>query len=227
MSASLRNATKRRTHRERAQPSSRKHMGILEKKQDYKERAENYQKKMSRLRILQKKAAERNPDEFYVSMTHSVAGKEIERPEARKSHSEISKLKEEDLRLVTIRKVMDDRKVDKLQAQLHDIQGATTNNEHTFFINPNVPDENTVAQKAISKRQEQANKAPPKDAKKQVRRAYARLEAALERRSASTRALQSLQTERVAMISKGHKRKVKDAQDGLPPVYKWKKQRKK
>ena len=69
--SSLRNATKRITHKERAQPSSRKKFGLLEKHKDYVIRAKDYHKKQDYLSILKKKAADRNPDEFYFHMHNS------------------------------------------------------------------------------------------------------------------------------------------------------------
>ena len=72
--SSLRNAVKRSTHKERAQPAARKHLGLLEKHSDYKKRADDYKKKTARLKTLTRKAAERNQDEFYFAMTMTVAG---------------------------------------------------------------------------------------------------------------------------------------------------------
>ncbi len=43
-------------------------LGLLERKKDYKARAEDFHRKERALRSLQRKAEERNPDEFYFAM---------------------------------------------------------------------------------------------------------------------------------------------------------------
>jgi len=53
------------------QPKDREHLGVLEKKKDYKGRAEDYNSKKAQLQLLQKKALDRNPEEFYYSMISS------------------------------------------------------------------------------------------------------------------------------------------------------------
>ena len=112
--SSLRNAVKRSTHKERAQPAARKHLGLLEKHSDYKKRADDYKEKTARLKTLTRKAAERNQDEFYFAMTKTVAGERRGPAGANSTHAATAKLKAEDLRYVHMRKVVDDRRVARL-----------------------------------------------------------------------------------------------------------------
>ena len=122
--SSLRNAVTRSTHKERAQPAARKHLGLLEKHSDYKKRADDYKKKTARLKTLTRKAAERNQDEFYFAMTKTVAGERRGPAGANSTHAATAKLEAEDLRYVHMRKVVDDRRVDKLRAGLHGTETA-------------------------------------------------------------------------------------------------------
>ena len=69
MTSSLRNSIHRRNHKERSQPARRKRFGILEKHKDYVLRARDYHTKQDHLKRLRQKAANRNKDEFYFSMT--------------------------------------------------------------------------------------------------------------------------------------------------------------
>lgn len=63
-----------RQHRERAQPSARKRLGLLEKHSDYQQRARSFNRKRTALKRLSQLAAERNPDEFYHGMISRTAG---------------------------------------------------------------------------------------------------------------------------------------------------------
>ena len=51
------------------------------------------------------------------------------------------------------------------------------------------------------------------------------LDAAIDQKAASRRTVAVLDAEKKVMTSKGKKRKVKDAGNGQPAVFKWKKQR--
>ena len=69
MTSSLRNSIHRRNHKERSQLANRAKLGLLEKHADYVKRARDYHSKQDRLTRLKQKAAERNKDEFYFSMS--------------------------------------------------------------------------------------------------------------------------------------------------------------
>ncbi|KAJ5819311.1 Small-subunit processome Utp11 [Penicillium riverlandense] len=66
--SSMRNAVQRRQHRERGQLSGREKWGILEKHKDYSLRAKDYNAKKSKIKRLEEKARDRNPDEFAFGM---------------------------------------------------------------------------------------------------------------------------------------------------------------
>jgi len=133
--SSLRNAVKRVTHKERAQPRARASLGILEKKKDYKVRAEDYHRKRDRLDAMQRKASMRNPDEFYFGMTNSqvqtASGRQqqLHRKTAAAEQKEFERrvggpdairlMKEQDLRYVRMQAQVDRKKIEKLQASLH------------------------------------------------------------------------------------------------------------
>jgi hypothetical protein len=57
-----------------SQPARRHRLGLLEKKKDYKLRAEDYNEKKKRIQKLKEKAALRNPDEFYYKMQSLKTG---------------------------------------------------------------------------------------------------------------------------------------------------------
>jgi U3 small nucleolar RNA-associated protein 11 len=69
--SSMRNAVQRRNHKERAQPAEREKWGLLEKRKDYKLRAADHRQKKAKLKILNQKARDRNPDEFSFKMMSS------------------------------------------------------------------------------------------------------------------------------------------------------------
>ncbi len=59
----------KRKYRERSQLDSRKKLGFLEKKQDYKKRADNFHDKEKKYKKLKEQARLKNPDEFYFKMS--------------------------------------------------------------------------------------------------------------------------------------------------------------
>ena len=119
---------KRKTHKERAQPTARAHLGLLEKHSDYKKRAEDYHKKEKRLKALSSKVANRNPDEYYTKMLNS----EVKDGKHRKTDKAMFESKRETLgaEAVELMKTqdvkylrhvvhMDKMKEERLRANLH------------------------------------------------------------------------------------------------------------
>lgn len=127
-----------KTHRERHQPESRAHLGLLEKKKDYKRRADDYNKKQTLLKKLKLKAQNKSPDEFYFHMINSktVDGVHTEKREGDKHTPDQIKLMEsKDLNYVGFRRTMETKQIDKLQSKLHLIDESNTiKNKHTFFV---------------------------------------------------------------------------------------------
>ena len=150
--SSLRNAVKRITHKERAQPQARSHLGILEKKKDYRVRSRDYHKKEDRLRSLREKASMRNPDEFYFGMNRAEVkdGKHRKTQEARQKELEgtigadaVRIMKSQDLSYVRMQRQQDANKIAKMQSSLHylgaddnadDTSGKKKKRKHTVFV---------------------------------------------------------------------------------------------
>lgn len=137
--SSLRNAVKRITHKERSQPQNRAHLGLLEKKTDYKGRAMDYQRKQKRIRNMQEKASQRNPDEFYFEMKNSqvIDGRHRKTEEAKQREfaaevgtDTIRLMKSQDLGYIRMQKQKDIKKIERLQSLVKE----KTNNTHTVFV---------------------------------------------------------------------------------------------
>jgi U3 small nucleolar RNA-associated protein 11 len=76
MSSTFKNRIPKRKYRERAQPEARAHLGTLEKRKDYKARAQNYHRKEDMINQLKQKAGLKNEDEFYFQMAKGKRNQE-------------------------------------------------------------------------------------------------------------------------------------------------------
>ncbi|CAL8110917.1 unnamed protein product [Orchesella dallaii] len=150
--SSWKNASKayQKPHRERHQPEARKYLGLLEKKKDYKERADDYNSKKAQLQYLQRKALDKNPDEFYYHMVNSEVKEGVhydKKKEVTMSTEQVKLMQTQDHRYIASRRVIEDNKVKSLQANLHQL-GSDNLNKHTFFVD----DEKELKKFSLTKR---------------------------------------------------------------------------
>lgn len=121
--SALRNAVKRKTHKERSQPGDRRKFGLLEKKKDYVLRARDFHKKEDAIKALKTKAAYRNPDEFYFGMQRNRTkdGVHVGRADESNKYTaeELALMKTQDVKYVALRASEEAKKAAKLKANLH------------------------------------------------------------------------------------------------------------
>jgi U3 small nucleolar RNA-associated protein 11 len=140
--SSLRNAVKRITHKERAQPRARAHFGLLEKKQDYKKRAVDYQKKRDYVQAMKLRAEMRNPDEFYMGMHNSQMKEGKHHKKAHDPGTDvldpdtIALMKNQDLAHVRHQRQKELKKIERLQSNLHLLndQAGKNSRKHIVFV---------------------------------------------------------------------------------------------
>ncbi|XP_033836875.1 probable U3 small nucleolar RNA-associated protein 11 [Periophthalmus magnuspinnatus] len=139
--SSFRKALKSRqkNHHERSQPGFRKHLGLLEKKKDYKLRADDYHKKQNTLAALRKKALDKNPDEFYFKMINSQLkdGVHVAKKSTDEEMTEEQKkmMRTQDIKYIEMKRVAEAKKIERLKGELHLLD--TDNkpkNKHIFFV---------------------------------------------------------------------------------------------
>jgi U3 small nucleolar RNA-associated protein 11 len=121
-----------RAHRERAQPSSRARLGLLEKHSDYLQRARDHHRKQDRLKALQVRAQYKNPNEFAFGMVKSAVaadGSHRDGPEKRALPTEVVRImKSQDLSYVRLMKKVNEGRLRKLVAP-----AANSSSQRTTF----------------------------------------------------------------------------------------------
>lgn len=244
--------TGQKTHRERHQPDSRKHLGLLEKKKDFIARARDFQEKRATIKLLRKRALNKNPDEFHFHMINSKVVNGVHREKDKEDQhtpDQIKLMETQDLRYVAYKRNIETKKIDKLQSQLHMIDVANeTPNQHIFFLDNETEMKNfDLAEKLgthpalLSRRTnrprlsaiknmrlpELDNKSITKlEQKKHM--AYKELEKRIDRERELTVVQQKLEVRRQLKDKKMKKPKlVKPGSKDTAPIYKWKFERKK
>lgn len=229
--SSLRNAVKRRTHKERAQPAGRSRLGLLEKHKDYVLRAKDFHKKQDAIQTLRQKASQRNPDEFYFGMINSQSVGGIHRPKGlgkQYTQEELELMKTQDIKYLMIKAQNEKKKADALRAVVHSTAQASAGN-HLYFAEDR--EEATELEPIVASRQEVAtgkNRLPRK-----LERARESANRQLSMRTERAEKLQSMvaaMTMQKELMGKGRKRKLRDDEvvgSAAGPVYKWRQERKK
>lgn len=126
-----------RDHLERHQPEARKHLGLLEKKKDYKLRSRAFHLKQNKLKKLRKKALNKNPDEFCFHMINSEMKDglhyEKEKPEEH-TEAQLKLMQTQDANYVNFKLSTELKKIEKLKNSLAILVGEGPQNVHTFYV---------------------------------------------------------------------------------------------
>ncbi|GAQ88086.1 U3 small nucleolar RNA-associated protein 11 [Klebsormidium nitens] len=230
--SSLRNAVKRRTHKERSQPSDRKRFGLLEKHKDYVLRARDYHKKEEAIRVLKEKAASRNPDEFYFKMQNSqtVGGIHIGRKDEKNKYTQeqLRLMKTQDIGYVLNRAQEERKKVERMQATLHGL-GRERQNKKVLFVDEGEDVGDRLPSGSGQQEDGSALSVLPKRIEKRRQAAYRELRERKERAESMSHIANKMLLQK-ELMGKGRKRKLTPEEvenPGKGSVFKWKRERKK
>lgn len=240
--------TNQKTHRERHQPENRAHLGLLEKKKDYKRRAYDHHKKEKILKILKKKALNKNPDEFYTHMVNSkiIGGKhrDIIKPDNH-TPEQIKLMETKDMRYIEFKRTIESKKIDKIQSSLHMIDAANKiSNTHVFFVDSSDDVKNFDLTQRLGTHRELLDRKTNRIRKELLpnidinnldekaieerNNAYKELEKRIYREKELSIVQQKLQVKKNLKDKRVKKPKqIKPGTNDAPPVYKWEYERKK
>ncbi|XWS43032.1 hypothetical protein CRYUN_Cryun16bG0066100 [Craigia yunnanensis] len=227
--SSLRNAISRRAHKERAQPSSRKKFGLLEKHKDYVVRAKAFHKKEETLQRLKEKAAFRNPDEFYFQMIKTKTVHGVHKPESQANkytQEELMLMKTQDIGYILQKLQSERKKIEKLTAVLHCIDNHPSN-RHIYYA------EDREEARELQSQSSESRVTPMDYVPDHIKRKTATSYRELEARKSRVNQLEKLYMDmslKKELQKKGRKRKLREDELKFPtskPVYKWRSERKK
>ncbi len=230
----------RKANQERSQPAHRQKFGLLEKKKDYVKRARDYNAKQEQLRVLQEKAALKNPDEFYFGMERVAMrdGAVVERSEATVAgaltEEQLRALKSHDHAYLTAERQKERRKLARLKAELQFV-GVERPASHVVFVE----DEDAALQFDAARhfgtapellgrfhnrpRLEQLEEEiaqEPEEAREKKRQRYRELESRGKREAVLNEMVGQVELQKKLMDKTAPRRKVKNPTTGQE-VYKW------
>eukprot|EP00010_Vexillifera_abyssalis_P006568 CAMPEP_0201547712 /NCGR_PEP_ID=MMETSP0173_2-20130828/4223_1 /ASSEMBLY_ACC=CAM_ASM_000268 /TAXON_ID=218659 /ORGANISM="Vexillifera sp., Strain DIVA3 564/2" /LENGTH=256 /DNA_ID=CAMNT_0047956865 /DNA_START=6 /DNA_END=773 /DNA_ORIENTATION=+ len=251
------NVVKGKTHKERSQPKSRRHLGLLEKKQDYRKRARDYHQKQKKLKLLNEKASTKNPDEFYPEMLRSKVTQSGEHRRESKNkphtHKQIVEMKRQDYQYLDHSRQKDRAKIEKLSSQLQFLDDKEKPRSHVVFLDnkkacqefdeaeyfQTLPElvERTynrpkIEQLCQNDRFLTVSKPPSKQQLRQLEnqraQKYAELSGRMKRKERIEKLQQQVQTQRQLMTRGRRTKRIRKNSDGEKiEFYEWKRQRKK
>nr|KAG5710955.1 hypothetical protein BaRGS_013689 [Batillaria attramentaria] len=217
--------------REVTRPEARQHLGSLEKKKDYKERAREYQKKRDTIKALKKKADNKNPDEFYFNMvsTQKVDGVHQKRKEKEETTTEAQELlmQREDFRYVQWKRTVELRKIEKLKGRLQLLDPEFHQNKHIVFVDKETEVGEAKQRLLEEKKQLMQKTQPTPETQEEMEQVYGMLAKRYERLKELTVIAQKLETSMQLTKDKtGKKKLVAEETKESAAVYRWVSKRK-
>ncbi|XP_033109673.1 probable U3 small nucleolar RNA-associated protein 11 [Anneissia japonica] len=225
--------------------SNRRHLGLLEKKKDYKLRAKDYHKKQDELKRLQQKALNKNPDEFYFKMINSRLEGGVHhklKKDRVQNDAQVRMMNTQDLRYVRLKRGVEAKKIERLKSSLHMLDETRPKNKHTFFVDTKEEASNFDPAKHLNTHPaligRTYNRPMMETLKKQRighhhdeefaqeielerRKKYKELSARIEREKQLFIIAQKMQTKQDIHEKRRRKVKVADETEDKPAVYKW------
>eukprot|EP00494_Astrolonche_serrata_P011604 UN11691 len=116
MGRSLNRLGKKPVPKERSQPEWGKKLGFLQKHKDYVVRSTAFKRRKSQLDNLRKKAAFRNPDEFYFQMinTKTLKNGKHDMTEQKQTKQALKKLTKDDIRYFSMKCTVEKNKLQRI-----------------------------------------------------------------------------------------------------------------
>ncbi|TYI14925.1 hypothetical protein ES332_A08G154200v1 [Gossypium tomentosum] len=218
--SSLRNAISRRAHKERAQLSSRRKFGLLEKQKDYVVRAKAFHKKEETLRAC--KCRKLIWSSFLIFRILYLY-----RSQANKyTQEELMLMKTQDIGYILQKLQSERKKIEKLTAVLHSVDNHPSN-RHIYYA-----EDREEARELQSQASESRVTPPSGDIPDLIKRKTVASYRELEARKSRVNQLEKLYMEmslKKELQKKGRKRKLREDELVCPtskPVYKWRSERK-